>query len=53
MTRKQSDEVRLVEASPARDVLDLPIPRVVIEPGTIRFPKNGRGRGLTLPDDAS
>ena len=40
--------VALVEASPIRFVLDIPLGRVIIEPESVRFHKNGRGRGLTI-----
>jgi hypothetical protein len=52
MRSKRESGGRLVQATPARYVLDLPMGRVVIEPETIRFHRNGRGRGLTLLDDA-
>jgi hypothetical protein len=40
--------VDLVEATPDRYVLDIPLGRVIIEPDGVRFHKNGRGRGLTV-----
>jgi|GEM_PF-3383469 len=45
---KSKQAVILVEASPARFVLDIGPGRVVIEPEAIRFHKNGRGRGVTI-----
>ncbi len=40
--------VELVEASPTRFVLDIGPGRVIVEPTSIRFHKNGRGRGVAL-----
>lgn len=40
--------VELVEATPERYVLDIPLGRVIVEPGSVRFHKNRRGRGLTV-----
>jgi hypothetical protein len=40
--------VELVEATPERYVLDIPLGRVIIEPDGVRFHRNGRGRGLTV-----
>jgi hypothetical protein len=38
--------VELVEATPERYVLDIPLGRVVVEPEGARFHRNGRGRGI-------
>lgn len=43
--RKTPPVVELVEASPARFVLDMALGRVIVEPDSERFHKNGRGRG--------
>ena len=40
--------VELVEATPSRYVLDTPIGRVIVEPNSVRFHRNGRGRGVTV-----
>jgi hypothetical protein len=40
--------VDLVEATPERYVLDIPLGRVIIEPDGVRFHKHGRGRGLLV-----
>ena len=45
---KKSPRVDLVEASPVRFVLDIPLGRVIVEPDGVRFHKHGRGRGLTV-----
>jgi hypothetical protein len=38
----------LVEATPERYVLDIPLGRVIVEPDGARFLRNGRGRGLVV-----
>jgi hypothetical protein len=43
--------VDLVEASPERYVLDIPLGRVIVEPEGVRFHRNGRGRGLVVVKD--
>ncbi len=43
--------VALVEASPARFVLNIGPGRVIVEPKSIRFHRNGRGRGVALLDE--
>jgi hypothetical protein len=40
--------VELIEATPERYVLDIPLGRVIIEPDGVRFHKNGRGRGMKM-----
>lgn len=45
--------VALVEATPARYVLDIDLGRVIVEPGLVRFHRNGRGRGLTLLSESA
>ncbi len=45
--------VELVEASPARFVLDIGPGRVIVELTSVRFHKNGRGKGVTLLEDGS
>jgi hypothetical protein len=37
--------VDLVEATPERYVLDIPLGRVIVVPDGVRFHRNGRGRG--------
>ena len=44
----KAPRVDLVEATPERYVLDIPLGRVIIEPDEVRFHRNGRGRGLTV-----
>lgn len=48
MARKDRDEVRLVEFDRHQVVVDTRIGRIVIGPDSVRFHKNGRGRGLTV-----
>jgi hypothetical protein len=45
---KRSIKVELVEATPSRYVLDTPIGRMIVEPNSVRFHRNGRGRGITV-----
>jgi hypothetical protein len=45
---KVAGQIDLVEASPDRYVLDTAAGRVIIEPGPIRFYRNGEGRGVSL-----
>ena len=40
--------VKLVEFDRNRAVLDLAVGRVIIEPESIRFHRNGKGRGIQL-----
>jgi hypothetical protein len=42
--------VELVEATPDRYVLDIPLDRVIVEPDGVRFHRNGRGRGSPWSD---
>jgi hypothetical protein len=48
MPKRPATTVDLVEATPERYVLDTRLGRVIIEPDSIRFHRNGRGRGVTL-----
>ena len=47
MAGKKRD-VRLVEASSNRIVIDMGLGRIIIEPETVRFHRSGRGRGRDL-----
>jgi hypothetical protein len=49
---KASDRIDLVEATPDRYVLDTPLGRVIVEPRSIRFHRNGRGRGISILADS-
>jgi hypothetical protein len=42
--------VDLVEASRSRFVLDTELGRIIVESDSIRFHKNGKGRGVVLLD---
>jgi hypothetical protein len=44
----KNSKVELVEATPKRYVLDILLGRVIVEPDSVRFHKNGRGRGITV-----
>jgi hypothetical protein len=44
--------VELIEYDRNQIVVDIPLGRVVIEADTVRFHKNGRGRGLTVVGDS-
>lgn len=46
--KQRTTRVELVEASPARFVLDMALGRVIVEPESVRFHKNGRGRGVAV-----
>jgi hypothetical protein len=48
MAKPKKAEVALIEFDRNQAVLDTPLGRLVIEPGSVRFHKNGRGRGVTL-----
>lgn len=47
---KRPTRVELVEASPAWYVLDMGLGRVIVEPDSVRFHKNGRGSGAAVLD---
>lgn len=44
----KKDRVRLVEYDRNQLVVDIALGRLIIEPGSVRFHKNGKGRGVTL-----
>ena len=44
----KKDRVRIVEYDRNQLVVDIAVGRVVIEPDSVRFHKNGKGRGVAL-----
>ncbi len=44
-------KVVLVEFEKRRAVLDIPLGRLIIEPDSVRFHRNGKGRGMTVVSD--
>jgi hypothetical protein len=46
MAKKKA--VKLIEFDRNQLVVDIPIGRLVIEPFSVRFHRNGKGRGVTL-----
>ena len=47
----KKDRVKIVEYDRNQLVVDIAAGRLVIEPDSVRFHRNGRGRGITLVEE--
>lgn len=47
----KKDRVKIVEYDRNQLVVDIAPGRLVIEPDSVRFHRNGRGRGVTVLED--